>query len=110
MFVINQFPVTASDEFVDIRALVRRICTFFQWLTAAIRLFAVINRAVPVTFKTVKPGASIQAMRLDDDCHPIDSVEVVLFVWTNVRLNHARVGEVRDGPHLVNYMKGNRHD
>jgi hypothetical protein len=26
--VINQFPVTASDEFVDMHALIRRICTF----------------------------------------------------------------------------------
>ena len=75
---------------------------------SAIRLFAVINRSVPVTFKIVKPGASIQAMRLDYDCHPIDSVEVVHLFGANVHVNRARVGEVRDGPHLVNYMKGNR--
>jgi hypothetical protein len=29
-------------------------------------------------------AASMQAMLLDDDCHPIDSVEVVLFVWNEL--------------------------
>jgi hypothetical protein len=59
MFVIHQFPVTALDESVNMRFLLRGIARLSMAGYSA---------------------ASMQAMRIDDDCHLIDSVEVGLSV------------------------------